>query len=523
MKYVIPNTYFTLLIRMSSPQFLINMIKNLSNMVRKKFLVCWILILIAYSFTIYHAISPWLLGAGVWASPIGEDGSLLLRGRNIIDLYASVADRVWESYNQLLEQKPYDPGLFAWGIHYEIRSYCEMYRLTEDRLWIERAVARCDYLYNLRDVNGDGIPSWGNYNATYGNPRYEREGWREFSVWDGVLTTAMIETAQVILDYKILKNNQTLKAKADRYINVVKTVIERYHNAWSDLPDGAGYYWDCPREDVVGPIVNRFSALGISELKLYDVLKDPKYLVKPAAMARLFKKNLRLRGDAYVWTYAVPPSKYTGSIEDISHGAIDLEFAILCYNHGLVFNETDMQRFVATYKKLIWKGFNRRPHLAQRVDGGGTTDYSTASRNWVILSIFDPSVWVYQWTVFNDREPLYSGYYLQAISQLATYYPGDDVVAQIMIREAESVVNNISPLYLPFKCLAELSLDEAKAYYDAGDTANAFASAKKCMSIAENAGIATGSIIVISIFAVVLAVIQVYTSRQGSSVKRSYR
>ncbi|KYH40307.1 MAG: hypothetical protein AYL32_012440 [Candidatus Bathyarchaeota archaeon B26-2] len=482
-------------------------------MVRKKFLACWFLILLALALTFYYALSPELTAKDLIFTPFGEGGTLMLRGKSIVDYYTLIADRVWSSYNNLLASKPYDPGLFAWGIHYEIRSYCEMYRLTEDRLWIERAVARCDYLYSVRDVNGDGIPSWGNYNATYGNSRYEREGWREFGVWDGVLTTALIETVQVILENQNLRANQTLREKADRYLETVKTVIDRYHNAWTDISEGMGYYWDSPEEDVTGPIVNRFAALGITEIKLYEVLGDPKYLVKPAAMAAFFKMNLQLRDGAYIWTYAVPPSRYTGSIEDISHGAIDLEFAILAYRHNLAFNKTDMQRFVATYKNFIWKGFNRKPHVATRVDGTVTSDYSGASRNWVLLSAFDPAIWTFQWIVFNDLEPSYSGAFLQAISQLITYYPGEEAV-EVMLQEAEKAVEGAPPFY-PFKYFAERSLDGARSLYEAGDLAGAFREARRCMVMVENAGKAMAAIIFLAVLAAILAVVQLLTGRRS--------
>ena len=65
----------------------------------------------------------------------------------------------------------------------------------------------------------------GNYNETYGNPRYVREGYREFGIWDGVISTAFMDVVQVLLSVDELKKNSMLKAKAEKYLEVVTTII----------------------------------------------------------------------------------------------------------------------------------------------------------------------------------------------------------------------------------------------------------------------------------------------------------
>jgi len=485
-------------------------------MMRRKFLMAWLIILLVASITVISpfTVDPWRIGLG--NAPFEGFEPFGLRGKGFVEAYTEFAEQTWSSYNSLLVSKPYDPGLFAWGIHYEMRSYCDMYRFTGDRLWINRAVARADYLYSVRDVNGDGIPSWGNYNETYGNSRYAGEGMnRDFGVWDGVLTTAIIETAQTIYDHPVLMANQTLKEKADKYLKLVKTIIDRYHGCWTNLTETEGFYWDNPAGDVTGPIVNRFGALGITELKLYDVLKDPMYLNKPRAMANLFKKNLQLRDGAYVWTYAVPPSTYL-SIEDISHGAIDLEFAILAYEHGLAFNRTDMERFANTYLKLVWRGFNAKPPLATSVNGAVSADYSTVSRNWVLLASFDPAIWLFQWTVFNDPTLSVgsSGCLMQGLSQLPFYDPGEEKVTEALLKEAKKTVDNLSPLYQPFKFLVEGELSRAHSYHNSGQNVEAFKTASKAMIMVGNAATPTAIIYLLIVVSVILALVQWGTGRR---------
>jgi hypothetical protein len=485
-------------------------------MMRWKFLMAWLIILLVASITIISSVTVDPERVGLGYAPFEGYEPFSLRGKGFVEAYTEFANQTWAYYNSLLVSKPYDPDLFAWGIQYEMRSYCDMYRFTGDRLWINRAVARADYLYKYRDVNGDGIPSWGNYNETYGNSVY---AYQEYGVWDGVLTTAILETAQTIYDHPVLMANQTLREKADKYLELVKTIIDRYHGCWTNLTETEGYYWDNPEGDVTGPIVNRFSALCITELKLYDVLKDPKYLTKPRAMANLFKKNLQLRDGAYVWTYAVPPSTYLFT-EDISHGAIDL-FAILAYEHGLAFNMTDMERFAKTYLEFVWRGFNAKPSLATSVDGGVSADYSTVSRNWVSLTSFDPAIWLFQWTIFNN--PLLpvssSGCLMQGISQLPFYYPGEEKVTEALLKEAKKIVDNLSPFQQPFKSLAEGKLSEANSYYDSEQNVEAFKAAGKAVVMAGNTATPIAIMDLLIVFSVILALVQLGTGK----VKRKLR
>ena len=387
---------------------------------------------------------------------------------------------MWESYNKALRNKPYDPGLFAWGLHYEIRSYVEMYKLTRDVRWLYRAISRCDYLYSVRDVNNDGIPSWGNYNETYGNPRYAREGYREFGIWDGVISTTFMDVVQVLLSVDELKKNSTLKAKAEKYLEVVTTIINRYHGCWTSVSHNEGYYWDCPSGDVVGPIVNRFSALGIAEIKLYEVTGNNTYLSRPLAMANFLKKRLSIRSGCYLWTYRLGYGRFLSSgYEDISHGAIDLEFMLLAFKHKLAFNEEDIRRLVCTYRKFIWKGFTSHPPLATRVDGTITQDYTRMSRNWVLLANFDPIIWIYQWYALEKAGPGYSGYYMQALSQLALYYPGPESIVNTLVKEVELNLDNIKdPIS---RHVVETTLRQMVEAQQNRDYVRAFKLAMKCL------------------------------------------
>ncbi len=406
-------------------------------------------------------------------------GNVLIRKAAVKDFLEESLDKVWESYSERLEKRPYDPGFFAWGVQYEIRTYILAYRLTRDVKWVERAVARCDHLYSYSDVNGDGIPSWGNYNRTYGNPRYEREGYREFGVWDGVLSTALMDVVQAVLSDPMLNSSNRLREKALTYLSLVEAIVKRYHDCWTPVGSEMGYYWDSPSGDVVGPVTNRFAALGIAELKLNEILRDPEYLERPERMARLFKFYLRTDDGCYVWGYKLGTSPY----EDISHGAIDLEFLMLAYRHGIVFEKDNLERLAQTYREKIWRGFTADPPLATRVDGSVYADYTGYSRNWVMLAEADPMIWVYQWYALSSRSQVmrFNPCYLQAVAQLQEYFPGPEQVAKSVVDEAENRLGELSwPLTL-FSPPLKSTLDRAQVYIGNGDYVEAFKAGLKVL------------------------------------------
>lgn len=378
----------------------------------------------------------------LWAEfemPLVEaDGEvdILIDSRSLLDIIEELADRVWEAYGKHLKTKPYDPGFYAWGIQYEIRALLNLYLLTRKRIWLERALLRIDILVNYSDVNGDDIPSWGNYNETYGSPRYK---YYEWSVWDGLISFSILRACSIILGDEELKNNSTLCTKANSYLNLVKKVINSWHKCWSwvSREPEVGYYWTVKRADVHGPVMNQFSALGLAELLLYEITGDPKYLSRPIAMARYLKRSLSLmqRLKAYTWTYSAH-----GNIEDISHEAIEVRFMTMCYERGIVFNKSDMLFLANTYKRLIWRGEFEYPKLNTYVGGGLAQDYSPNARGWTLLSRYSPLVWFYQTLNYHDivkRKGISTACFLLGLTELLLYKQSSKNLAKDALNECE--------------------------------------------------------------------------------------
>ena len=446
-----------------------------------------------------------------------------LGGRNATLVLLESGDVAWEDYSERLAREYYyNTGFLAWYVPAELKAYVNIYKITGERKWLDRAVIRADYLVNVSDVNGDGVPSWGNYNETWGGcPEYK---WGEATVWDGVICTALMNLVKLIFTDPVLSENSTLLRKAETYLNLVTKVIDRYHQCWIQTGEGEGHYWVDPEGDT-SPIFNQFLALGIAEILVYEVTGDEKYLEKPLAMARFMKRNLRLveESDAYFWHYMVG-----GRLEDLGHGSIDIEFAVLAYKHRLAFNDTDMRRFAHGFTRLIWRGESGGyPYLNTYIDGSEVaTKPDQRPTSWVRLAEFNSLVWLYCCITFNDRVERVGDVSdrdaLLGASELFLYTPEPRRLAMDAIEEAENYLGkHPTSSIFNFRSVAENHLNSAVEAYNEGDYEEALYQARMCSEVSRGLTdiVRAGYLLItVNVFIWLLIVIIVILTRHGARV-----
>ncbi|MEM2781014.1 MAG: hypothetical protein QW791_09170 [Candidatus Bathyarchaeia archaeon] len=402
-----------------------------------------------------------------------------LNGRNATDVLLESANIAWNYYTEQLYESECDPEFIAWTTSYEVEAFVNIYRITNDTTWIDRAVSRADYIADRSDMNGDGVPSWGKYNITHSIER---------TVWDGMICTALMNLVKIIYEDRKLSMDQNLTSKAERYLNLTKRVVERYHNCWIQTNVDEGYYPPDPNNKSDTRIIfNQFLALGSAEILVYEVTGNMSYLEKPLAMAKLFKRHLSFNESlrAYVWPYMVD-----GRVEDLDHGAIDVNFVILAHTHGLVFNVTDMHYFVHTFTRLLWRGAWEYPYLNTHVDGTLHNINKTLDQrpfHWIKLADFNSLVWFYSWVVLNDcahrKGNVADRTALLATTELFLFLPELRRLAADTIIEALLYLENFpikdSETYLEAETHINLSI---KAY-DEGNYEQALCEAIKCIEI----------------------------------------
>ncbi|WNQ08852.1 hypothetical protein MJA45_14445 [Paenibacillus aurantius] len=174
-------------------------------------------------------------------------------------------------------------------------------------------------------------------------------------------------------------------------------------NTWVDLPStNEGYYKESTNinafstSTVLNPLpFNQFLVFSEMMLLLYDVNGNTGYLDKATKMGNYFKNHLTASGSSYVWDYAA----YAGSaVEDASHGNIDINAALQLYNHGLVFNGTQLEQLTDTLTANLWNGSLTAPKLHNYVNGtqgSASSDYlyTLDIPGWTKLAQFDNTAW----------------------------------------------------------------------------------------------------------------------------------
>ncbi len=148
-----------------------------------------------------------------------------------------------------------------------------------------------------------------------------------------------------------------------------------------------GYYAPFDSSRYTSTPYNFASAMGRAYVMLWLITGKAELRRRAARIAGEFRAALRKVKDRYDWPYASYRPK--GS-EDISHAAINVDFAFQCYRAGIVFQQGDMLRFVATLAHL--RAGTSGYHDLVNGTGGPSAKYSREAGRWLRLGYLDASV-----------------------------------------------------------------------------------------------------------------------------------
>ncbi len=127
--------------------------------------------------------------------------------------------------------------------------------------------------------------------------------------------------------------------------------------------------------------INKLEDAVTGLLALYRVTGEHEYMEQAVRIGTFFKRTLTMPNDHYTWTYWTPAGEWDIHPEDdnrwkhwigAEHRAgyygSSVALAVELYHHGVVFDETDMQRFLNTQLHHAWNGSLDDPQFS-RVDG----------------------------------------------------------------------------------------------------------------------------------------------------------
>ena len=282
----------------------------------------------------------------------------------------------------------------AWREAYVLESFVRMYEATGETQYLDRLIGDFDVMLANRNdrtgvvdyYRGRAVAGW----ATT-SPGLEQHVW--------FVDTGNIG-APVARWLYLVKRDPLLWArygeKAAEYEQALREMIAVFDKDWmqdtsglsgpSRWPvQGEGWYWDSDAGWTMP--LDMVTSMGRLLTGMWLATGDSVYLDRATRIARYFKNCTTVVNDSYVWT-----SAYSTRIADMGHGSIDVSFAYDAYKAGIVFDATDMQRFVQTFHRLTVRDDSGKViGWRTNVDGTGAI-FSGFHEYWQDLGQFDPLV-----------------------------------------------------------------------------------------------------------------------------------
>jgi len=272
-----------------------------------------------------------------------------------------------------------DDGGIAWGQSYTLDALAEMLDVTRDAKYAELFVKLGDWVVGGRDdrlglrdeYRGRVCKSWSSTRYTEG----KRHVW---AVHTGMIVAPMARFAAVVRRDPKLAGR--FGRDADRFLATAEEAAAVHDGEYRDGPGGdEGHIYGVSTERHLP--LNMQNALVRAWIAIDDARGTDGHRERIMRLARFFKNRLRTTGDdAYVWAYLPPLEGPGDGFEDISHASINVDFAVICFEHGFVFTGQDMDRFARTLLRKVMLG---EKAIANTVGGtGGLNKYVNAVLRW---------------------------------------------------------------------------------------------------------------------------------------------
>jgi len=247
----------------------------------------------------------------------------------------------------------------AWGESYVLWSLMAMARSTGHPQYVDRLTRHLDALLAQRD-DARGVSDYrGVSGACWRNTSYQKNGEPYcYAVHSGMLIYPMAELAAFVADWRhrdaLAHDGQSFAAKAATYREAAIATAAYHDDEWND----AGYYvfrGDASFLEYAGQDqpLNQSNAMGLALLALHDATRDPVYLARATALAQRLRAMMSPGpGGGLVWNYW--GGAYAAPGEDISHAALNVEFAVQAAARGVVFSDADLDGLATTFLTNVY-------------------------------------------------------------------------------------------------------------------------------------------------------------------------
>jgi len=299
-----------------------------------------------------------------------------------------------EHCKEMAEEDAEETEAMTWRAMPYLRMPLTAYRITGDPKYLDVFVQTFENMRSALTKGPDGFLGW--YGKTDPDYRDPKDPDRRI---DAIISN--FSTADTVCDFLALVAvdsglSTRYATKRAEYLDLIENHLVKKHDVRGDYVDMGekGAIYRMPpsglRADTQRLTLphNKHSIIVRGLLALYRVTGKDEYMRKATKIGSRFKRCLTLKDGHYEWNYWDPagewdistetPNKWKHWIGPEHRGGYyssSLAQAVALYQHGLVFGETDIGRFVRTQLDMCWNGDLVNPQSA-RVDGTRPPKYT---------------------------------------------------------------------------------------------------------------------------------------------------
>ena len=323
-----------------------------------------------------------------------------------------------------------ETATLAWGESYVMMSLAALFRVSQNPIYLDRLAWHIDGVLAQRD-DARGVADYrGVSGACWQDKHYQPNDEPYcYVVHSGMIAYPMAEFARLVaasgLGEELARDGLTFADKASQYTAAAIETVAYHDDQWND----AGYYVFRPDAAFLGypgadlPL-NQSNALGRLLLVLSELTGEAAYLDKATKLAQRFRDQISTGpfGEA-LWNYW--GGSYSAPGEDISHAALNVDFAMLSADYGVVFDAGDRERFAQTFHQRVYVDDHT---MSNQLGGGASNDpsYRPQVGRWLRLSTTRAAVYTSVRDLYDlDYAPggIGSGSLLLAWGLLAEHEP----------------------------------------------------------------------------------------------------
>ena len=281
------------------------------------------------------------------------------------------------------------PGeLFGWKFTYYAGGFVAGYQRTKDTAWLDGAQKAFEYCIGKMRTGPDGYKGW------VGEDQTDRGTWADTHVGDAIIVAHMLSFSELVLKDPELKKKYG--EAAEKYVDLARRdLFEKWEKRGTWKEDRAwGCYvgwdmictpaqpdvWKKDTKPCINLPFNKNNSLGVCALRLYRITGDEKWRDRAFKIFAFTKSRFQLVDEDgfsyYVWDYweAFGPESVDLAKHDTRHwmnvhpsrayAAGEVGQMVEAYNTGVVFDKTDIERFINTNLRIMWNGNKANPHYS---------------------------------------------------------------------------------------------------------------------------------------------------------------